>query len=65
MIEVSFRFKVSDGMVSNDKLVNIVLSEESDSIMTYGVSNKIDVLNQVLNININDKTIKEWISDNR
>lgn len=33
-----------------------------ESLLTLGINNKTEVLNQILDIKINDKTIKEWVS---
>lgn len=63
MIEVTFRFKVSNGRMSEDKLVNIVMTDQIESLLTCGVNNKIEVLSQILDIKINNKTIKEWIDE--
>lgn len=63
MIEVTFRFKVSNGKMSEDKLVNIVMTDQIESLLTCGVNNKVEVLSQILDIKINDKTIKEWIDE--
>jgi len=63
VIEVTFRFKVSNGKMSEDKLVNIVMTDQIESLLTCGVNNKVEVLSQILDIKINDKTIKEWIDE--
>lgn len=62
VIEVSFRFKVSNDIASEDKVVNVVITEKMESLLTLGINNKTEVLNQILDIKINDKTIKEWVS---
>lgn len=62
VIEVSFRFKVSNDIASEDKVVNVVITEKMGSLLTLGINNKTEVLNQILDIKINDKTIKEWVS---